>query len=216
MRESLVPFPLSKGALGAHMEGCTIEALSRRLERLERANRRWRWGAMFAALAIAGAVVWAVLTHQGAAAAAEQAADAREDPLTTVKLRLELARKALAIIRAKTALGPQVSHPVEDTYRWSVLQLGAQIYLSMGPDEIKVEDPEVYLAVAKSRPNAERLKAFESHYLLMKKWEEKLRPLAQNTLIAPLDFMEIQEHRLQAELWLARERANVRAREERK
>lgn len=198
------------------MDGSTLEMLSRRVARLERANRRWRWGCIVGVLLVAtGFLRWPAASETGAMAA-DPVVDASNAPVTIVKARLELARKALAIIRAKTALGPQVSHPVEDTYRWSVLQLGAQIYLSMGPDEIKVEDPEVYLAVAHSRPNRERLQAFEAHFNLMQKWEKKLRPLAENTLLAPLDFMEIQAHRLQAEVWLARERANAQANENRK
>jgi hypothetical protein len=130
------------------------------------------------------------------------------------KARLALARKALGIIQRRTQLGPQVANPVGDAYQWSVVRLGAQIYLSMGRDESRVEDPEVYLAVAKARPSKERMAAFQAHYDLMKAWEDRTRPLAEKTFMAPLDFLQIQEHRLQAELWLEREKLKVGEAEE--
>jgi hypothetical protein len=188
------------------MEHDSLDALCRRLRRLERENRGWRSAG--AALVLAGLVIPAAsLAHRRAEARQEPPAAARANvPESIVRNRLELARKALAIIRRKTALGPQVSHPVQDTYRWSVLQLGTQIYLSMGNDEPKVEDPEVYLAITTARPSRNRLAAFQAHYDLMKYWEDRLRPLADSTIMAPLDFLDVQQHRLQAELWLAREK----------
>jgi hypothetical protein len=167
------------------------------------APRRLRVGVVLALIA-AGLLVRAESPTR-----AQEKNDALRPDEVIARARLALGLKALGIIQRKTQLGPQVTNPVGDTYQWSMLRLGAQIYLSMGRDENRVEDPEVYLAVAKARPSRERMAAFQSHYDLMKAWEDRTRPLAEKTFMAPLDFLQIQEHRLQAELWLARERLKV-------
>jgi hypothetical protein len=188
------------------MESDPITQLSQRVAHLERTNRRWRLVAVLITLVI---TAWILLPHALRTAHAQNSTppvSPSDDDEAIARKRLELAREALQIIQRKTAFGPQVSHPVDDTYRWSVLHLGSQIYLSMGKDEMKVEDPEVYLAVAKAHPDPKRLAAFQAHYDLMKFWENRVRPLAEKTIMARLDFYEIQKFRLQAELWLAREK----------
>jgi hypothetical protein len=125
--------------------------------------------------------------------------------------RASLARKALELISRRTTQGTLVDKPIPEAYRWSLRLLGAEIYLSMADDEVKVADPEVYLAVAKARFSEERLGAFRDHLARMKVWEDRWRALMQKNYLSPFEFMEVQNHVLEAELWLARERLKEHA-----
>jgi hypothetical protein len=189
------------------MDDRRIEAMAGRLDRLERENRRRRRaaGVLIAATILLG-LGRAPLPRRAAAGPAEQTADDRQVAKAAVEARLELARKAFGMIAASWRGGAPVSNQPRDVYAWSKRLLGAQIYLSMDDDELKVEDPEVYLAVAKARPKAERLAAFAAHLERMKQWEQRLRPLARDKIMAPFAYLDIQANRLQAEMWLARER----------
>jgi hypothetical protein len=158
--------------------------------------------------------VWAFRTKPAQAQSPPDPATASNDTDAIARGRLELARKALAILNSRSAQGPLANMRVPETYQWSVMMLGAQIYLSMAKDEPRVEDPEVYLAVSKSRPSAERLAAFEAHWKRMKTWEDRLLPVARQSVLPEFDFMVVQSHRLQAELWLARERERTKLLEE--
>jgi hypothetical protein len=117
-----------------------------------------------------------------------------------------MARKALDLIGRRTPQGSLVDRPIHEAYRWSLRLLGAEIYLSMGDDELKVEDPEVYLAVPHARPSAARVRAFQDHLGRMKSWENRWRSLMERSYLSAFELMEAQHHVLEAELWLARER----------
>jgi hypothetical protein len=196
------------------MEGIMTElgtqSLTTRLDRLERENRRWRLGALALVIGCLSVVVGRMGEHRVLAArAADEANNAPEDALASVRSRQKLSREALDIIRASWKVGAPVLNQPNDIYRWSTRLLGAQIYLSMGAEEIRVEEPEVYLALTNVKPNSERLEAFEAHLQRMRDWEDRLRPLARGKIMAPLDFKNIQANRYQAEVWLARERMRL-------
>ena len=187
------------------MDADRIEVMAARLDRLERENRRWRRGG--AALLIALAALTAGGVARLPRLRAQDPPPRMKDPSVEIaERRLAVSRKALETIDATMAIGAPVFNQVGDVYVWSYSMLGDQIYLSMGADETRVEDPEVFLAVSKARANPARLAAFEAHFKRMQKWEDRLRPLARNGTMSNLDFLKLQSNRLQAELLLERER----------
>jgi hypothetical protein len=139
--------------------------------------------------------------------AAPEASDAR----ARVQDQLELAKRAMSIIDKATQRGiPAIRQP-QEVFIWSYRLLQAQIYLSLEPDEPKTLSPEVYLVLPKIKPKPERTTAFDDHWRRMKAWEDRLRGLIARGAMSPLDFTEIEAHRLEAEAWLAREKAKNEA-----
>ncbi|HEU5117473.1 MAG TPA: hypothetical protein VFT74_12585, partial [Isosphaeraceae bacterium] len=61
-------------------------------------------------------------------------------------------------------------------------------------------------AVSNAKPSRDRTIAFEAHRDRLLEWEQQMRPLYEQNILSPIDFMDIQSYRLEAELWLARER----------
>ncbi|HWE36413.1 MAG TPA: hypothetical protein VG406_07550 [Isosphaeraceae bacterium] len=192
------------------------DALARRIEALERSLRRRRLAAL---AAIAAAATFCFLERPRAMVAQQnlpRETDVRpfnpppagepRDHIVVVEERLKMARHALELIANVGLLGNPVNNQVGDIYTWSKRLLGSQIYLSMSEGEPRVEDPEVYLALPHVEPKRDRVAAFEAHWRRMREWEERIRGLAAAGRVSRLMFMEIQAHRLQAELWLARER----------
>ena len=184
-------------------------ALADRLARLERSERRWRRAAVLG-VTLAGLLAAAGLVLPRGAAA-RQGAGAAADHLALARSRLALSRQALDLIRRSGERGAQVINQREDFYRWSYRLLGDQIYLSMAAADPRVADPEVYLAVSHARPNADRLAAFEAHARRMRDWEDLMLPLYRRQVLSPIDFLDVQSYRLEAELWLERERVKERA-----
>jgi hypothetical protein len=183
-------------------------AMAQRLDRLERAQRSWK-RAISLGVALAVLLVAAGLVRPRGAAARQGRVGA-EDHLALARERLAISQQALEFIRRSAARGAQVINQREDFYRWSYRLLGDQIYLSMSDDDPRVADPEVYLAVSHARPDPARTAAFEAHAKRMREWEDQMRPLYRSGVLAPIDFLDVQSYRLEAELWLARERIKER------
>jgi hypothetical protein len=186
-------------------------AILTRLDRLEAENKRWRRLALWLAAALAALIVAAPVGDSHSTLAAPQAAAASSSPdaVASVEARRRLAQDALDMIRISWRIGAPISNQPSDIYNWSRILLGSQIYLGMAEGEPRVEDPDVYLALPDVRTQPERLDAFEAHARRMRQWEDRLRPLARSRIMAPLAFKEIEAHRHQAEMWLARERTRL-------
>jgi hypothetical protein len=197
------------------MDHDAIAAMAERLERLERAHRLWKRTALLGIVfALLLASVGLLRPRRLSAGQGDEAAPAPTDPLTVVRARLNMSQQALDLIRRSAQRGAQVINQREDLYRWSYRLLGDQIYVSMSADDPPVSDPEVYLAVSHARPNPERTAAFEAHLKRMRDWEELMRPLYRQQVLSTIDFLDIQSYRLEAELWLARERIKERKEQE--
>lgn len=194
-------------------DNSAIVELTRRVEALERNGRFWR------RLALATLAVLAMLAAFNRPMARSLAVqnlpeDHPEEPREEAELsdiefarqRLELSKQAIGIIQDAARKGVNIINQRLDFYRWSYRMLGDQIYLSMDGDNPRVADPEVFLAVSETRPNPSRLAAFEDHLKRMRVWEDIMRPLYRQEILPPIAFLDIQAHRLEAQLWLARER----------
>jgi hypothetical protein len=120
--------------------------------------------------------------------------------------RLALSKQAIDVIRRPARDGALFVGRREDFYRWSRRQLGDELFLSLPESGPRAADPEVYLTLARSRPSPVRVAAFEEHLHRMRELESAMLPLKEQRLLSALDFLEVQAHRLEAELWLARER----------
>ena len=160
-----------------------------------------------AALAVAAAFLLIMNTGQS-----PRPDDARpdvtksDDPATVAAAQRDLARRALGFIELSSSRGAPVSNQTYKIYLWSYRLLTSQLFLSLPADAQRTEDPEVYFTTSKAEPNPDRLNAFEEHWARMKAWEERLRPLVRSGTMPALDLMEVEAHRIQAELWLSRER----------
>lgn len=193
------------------MDPRPLAKLTDRLDRLERANRVWR------RLALAGFALAALLAASSLGRPRTLTAQQTEPPIVKavggppdhVKLaqeRLQLSKKAIQIMNELSARGNPVANPRQEFYRWSYRMLGDQIYLSLNDADPRVADPEVYLAVSHANANPARLAAFAGHLKRMTYWEDVSRPLARSGTMSVLSFLEVQARRVEAELWLARER----------
>jgi hypothetical protein len=172
--------------------------------------REWRRGsrigAVLATLSLVLVAAFA-LWHSKAEATQDQAQRVTEEETRAlVAKRGKLARQAVDLITRKTPQGPLVNNPRHELYLWSLRLLGAEIYLSMNDEELKVEDPEVYLAVAKARPSAARERAFDDHLKRMQAWEAGWRLLVERNVMSPFQLLEVQHHVLEAQLWVNREK----------
>ncbi|MBX6315259.1 MAG: hypothetical protein IRY99_20465 [Isosphaeraceae bacterium] len=190
------------------MDDAQIAVLIERIERLERASRRWRHTCAVA-VAVAALLAIAVSYRPGTASAqqVERPEAAGGNPIELAKARLERARRSLAILERVVARGNPVTNQAKTVYFWSLRQLGDELFLSLHQNELKTEDPEIYLAAAQGPPNAQRIAAFEGHLRRMQEWEDRFRPLYDQGIMSVIEFMEVQDNRLQAQLWLAREKA---------
>ena len=189
------------------MDDRPIDAPDRRLGRLERQNRRLRRAVVLLAIAaVAPAIPGAWKARPVAARQVEKKEAVERPPAELVRERLDLSRRALDIITRSWSRGAPVMNQAGDVYSWSSRLMGTQIYLSMAEGETRVEDPEVYLSLTNIKPNPERTAAFRDHLARMRAWEERLRPLARSGVLSTLGFLEVESRRVQAELWLARER----------
>jgi hypothetical protein len=130
-----------------------------------------------------------------------------DEAVAVAEARLKLSRKALDVIRRPARHGAQVVGRPEDYYRWSYRLLGDQIYLSMPEGEPRVADPEIYFALSHARTSPGRVAAFKEHRQRMEELESMMRPRHERGILSNLEFLDVQSHRLEAEPWLARERA---------
>lgn len=200
------------------------DATERRLEALERALRRRRRATAVAAIALAATAALATLARPRPTAAQQNLPREKDvrpyrtppageprDHMVVVEERRRMAQHALDLINNVGGQGNPINNQVGTIYDWSTRLLGAQIYLSMSEGEPRVEAPEVYLALPHVEPKPGRVAAFEAHWRRMRDWEERIRGLAATGRVSRLMFLEIQAHRLQAELWLAREKLKAAA-----
>ena len=121
--------------------------------------------------------------------------------------KAEVARGALRQVEKAWEIGAPVNLPTQEYFAWSRRLLEAQIFLSLGPDEAKTEDVEVYLNRAKGAANPDRVSAFEAHLRRMRQLEERYRPMYERKQFSAFDFATLEYRRLQAQVWLTRENA---------
>ncbi len=122
-----------------------------------------------------------------------------------VETKLKIARKAIRLIDSSLKIGAPVRASQQERYLWSRRLLEAQIFLSLGADDPKAEDVEVYLALARGPANPERVTAFREHLERMKLIEQLYRPLYEKGQFSTFDFATVEYNRMQAEVWLSRE-----------
>jgi hypothetical protein len=122
-----------------------------------------------------------------------------------VETKLKIAQKAIRLIDSSMKIGAPVRASQQERYLWSRRLLEAQIFLSLGPDDPRAEDVEVYLALAKGPANPERLTAFREHLERMKLIEQLYRPLYEKGQFSTFDFATVEYNRMQAEVWISRE-----------
>jgi hypothetical protein len=199
-------------------EPSPVEALSERVDRLERecrllrrGARRWkRAGGLVLlggiALMVAGGDDPTIEARPPGQAEGGRAGETRGDPEALYGAQVETARRALRIMDRATALGIQSLYQPDQEYFWSLHLLEGQIYLSLGRGEPKTDHPQVFLSLPGIKPNPERLAAFEAHFRRMKAWEGKTRNLSRRGSISALDLTLSEFRRLPAEAWLARAR----------
>ncbi len=177
--------------------------------RLRNWTDRFRQRPVVAGIAIACVALAAsgLLPSRPLRAQQEKAGDAAADASRNlVERQRELSLRALDLIAKSINLGAPVIASSEDTILWSNKLLGCRLYLSFGPGEMKTQDPEVYLSLAKGPPNPARIAAFDDHYKRTKVVEERYLPLYQRGDFSAFNFARIESSRLQAEIWLSRER----------
>jgi hypothetical protein len=178
--------------------------------RWERRARAWRRAVACAFLAqgcILVGMSWGALVQ---AQVEGPEAGPKNDPSALVGDQVALCQRALETIARATVRGIPARNQPNDEYLWSLRRLQAKIFASLAAGEPKTEDPEVYLSLPGIKPSSVRLKAFEEHWLRMKRWETRLQGVVDRGAMSPLDFMSIEFHRLQAETWLAREQQKAK------
>ncbi len=188
------------------MKAPSLEALQRRLDRLERQNRCWRGLALLLLAAMTGLGLF-----QGARPIVVEAQQRRLDvgdpgePAPLFVSQVKMAQRALEIIDDTISIGAPVPNPSSVVFNWSYRMLSAELFATTENDPVQFAEPEVYLSQAKGDPVQARVRSLEKHLARMKQWEARFRPLAEGSKFSLLDFLEIQARRLQAEQWLARE-----------
>ncbi len=182
------------------------KAIARRLETLERSNRRWRWGVI---AALVGGVVIGSLSllkpRIVSAQVTEQKVADPGDPLALFEDTHRMGHRAIALIEQTLKFGaPDPGSPARTTM-WSLRLLACDIYKITSKNGHPTAEPEIYLYSARGASDPKVVQAFREHLKRTKLWEERFRPLATERQISAQDFLEIQFLRLQAETWLARE-----------
>lgn len=152
-------------------------------------KRRWVF------VMVLAAVAWLHSADRPGSTAARPLDDpeppAPRDPMPLVAEQAQLARKVLKMLDRAIArgFGATIGDPGYERYLWSRRLL----------------DAELVLAMAGPAPRPGRLAAYRDHFERMRWWEDRMRPLLENRKISPLDFMEPEFFRVEAETWLAME-----------
>jgi hypothetical protein len=200
------------------MEELPVDRLSIRVDRLEQECARLqrqarRWKRIGSAILIAATAIFVANAQERNTSAQQpdkkngsRSEQRLDDPKVLYDEQLQLAQKTLSIIDQATRRGIPALDQAQQEHFWSVRTLEAEIYLSLRGNEPKAGDPQVFLSLPGIEPDANRLVAFEAHLRRMKSWEEKLKGAAQRGAISVLDIKYAEFRRLQAEIWLARER----------
>ncbi len=187
------------------MDNPTLDAMARRMDRLERENRRWRWAALSALIGLVA--LGALSGLRPRSVEARQAEKSEKPPGNPSELYTELHRmghRAIAIIDETVDMGAPVSDPSFKVSTWSLRLLGTDFIASSPKEGPRTLEPEIALALAKGPLGPERIKALREHLARMRLWENRFRPLVRDGRLSALDFMEFQARRIVAEAWLAR------------
>jgi hypothetical protein len=123
-----------------------------------------------------------------------------------VKKQLARSLTLLELLDRSLAIGAAVPATSLETYFWSRHILECRLFLDPGEGAPRVQDIEFYLAQARGPARPAQVAAFEEHLGRMKALEARLRPLAERRIISPFDFAKLEYARLEAEIWLAREK----------
>jgi len=134
--------------------------------------------------------------------------DAKSDEKTRalVEGQVQISQKALKWIQNSRQIGAPVRASSEEWTTWSRRLLEAQIFLSLGDNEPKTQDVEVYLSQAHGPMVPGRVAFFEGHLDRMRLMEAWYRPMYEKTQMSAFDFTRVEFSRNQAEVWLSRER----------
>jgi hypothetical protein len=183
------------------------ETILKRLQILERQNRRWRLCGL-----LAGAVTFGIIIveYRGMQLAAAQQpvprAGDEEDASALFEELHRLGHRAMSMLDRSTEIGAPVPDSPARVAIWSLRMLGTDLYRSSPKEGPRTPEPEIYLSSAKGPPNPERIRAFEEHLGRMQLWEKMFQKLADAGDVSRLDLMEFQSRRLVAQIWLIRER----------
>jgi hypothetical protein len=172
------------------------------VSRVGGAGRRQGFVAGLAVAAI-GLAWWGI----GPRALRAQEKEAKPDRTAAlVEQKLQLSLNILKLVDKSRAMGAPVRAPTQEIALWSRHVLEARIYLSLAKSDFRTQDVEVYLSRAKGPANAERVAAFEEYLRRVKALEDLYRPLFERGNFSAYDFGMIEALRLQAEIWLSREK----------
>jgi hypothetical protein len=119
---------------------------------------------------------------------------------------VRLSLRSIELLDRSLAIGAAVQATGLETYFWSRHVLEARLFLDPGDGAPRVQDIELYLAQARGPAQPAQVAAFEEHARRMKALEERLRPLAERRLLSAFDWVKVEFARLEAAVWLAREK----------
>lgn len=183
----------------AHSDGQSLET---KFERLQRENRRWRYGMLVLFVACTSLAVWSGLRARAVAAQEERP---RDDAQALYEEIHRDGHRAIELVDKTLKMGGGIPDPSSAVAVWSLRLLGTDLYRCSRNGGPRTTDPEIYLSTATGPPNAERVKAFQEHLARMKQWERRFELQAEQRFTSQMDLLEIQARRLQAEAWLVRE-----------
>jgi hypothetical protein len=154
-----------------------------------------------------GLACGAIIPHHLLRADQEKCAAARADSTDAlVEKKLQTCLRVVTLIEKSRRMGAPVRASAQELTLWSRQVLEARIYLSLTRDERKTQDIEVYLSLAKGPANPARVAAFEQYARAMKAQEDLFRPQFEAGNLSAYDFAMLEAIRLQAEIWLSREK----------
>jgi hypothetical protein len=158
-------------------------------------------------LVATGFTLSSLMPHHAVHASQEAERVVKEDKSAAlVEEKLRVCLKVLELIDKSRKIGAPVQGYSFEMIRWSRQVLEARIYLSLAKSAFKTQDVEVYLSQAKGPANAERVTAFEQYLRSMRSLEALYRPLYQKGNFSTYDFAQIEAVRVQADIWLSREK----------
>lgn len=178
----------------------------RRLARLERENRRWRWAILALLVVVCSLGIFGGLRPRAAAARQDdRRADTAVDARALYEELHQKGHRAINLIDQTVKIGAAIPDPSTTVAVWSLRLLATDMYRCSSKGGPRTVEPEIYLSTATGPPDPERVRAFQEHLTRMKSWEERFGHLSKKGYLSQLDLLEIQARRIQAEAWLARE-----------
>ncbi len=177
------------------------------VDRLARSIRRLRLGLAAATIALAASWIGPALRVSANAKPGPTPTAQAEEINAQVQTQLRLAKKALALLANSRQIGAPVAASSREQYSWSRRQLECEVFLTFRADEPRTQDVEVYLNRAKGPSDPARRAALEGHVARMKDLEARYRRLYETQQFSAFDFAQVEYSRMEAEVWLAREKA---------